>query len=114
MSLTQNYHLLINAIASMDEIVSIGKSGGAELPENNESDIDLFVFCNHSPDTKARETVVKNSGASISSMTLSETKGRFWGICDFVFLDETEICLMYFDISDVNNDIASILKRYTA
>ena len=45
MSLLDNYTLLIDTIREIDGVLSIGKSGGGAIPENNESDIDIFVFC---------------------------------------------------------------------
>lgn len=110
MTLSENYHLLIEAVRKMDEVLSIGKSGGEKLPVNNESDIDIFVFCDHVPDLFKRETTLTNSGVSISSMKLSENCGQFWGICDFISIGNTELCLMYFTTSEVDNDIESVLN----
>lgn len=110
MSLSENFGLLIDAVSKIDEVMSIGKSGGEKLPENNESDIDIFIFCDYAPDTSKREAAIKNSGVSVSEMKLSETCGRFWGICDFVVIDGTEICLMYFTASDIVCDIESVLN----
>lgn len=44
MSLLESYNELINIVSEMNEVLSIGKSGGEKLPEPNESDIDIFVF----------------------------------------------------------------------
>lgn len=102
-----NYNLLINALQKLDCVSSIGKSGGEKLPETGESDIDVFVFCEHVPDMHAREAAAKAAGAS--GFKLSESAGRFWGVCDFIFFDDAEVCLMYFSVSDMDAEIESVL-----
>ena len=106
----ENYNLLINAISEIDGVMSIGKSGGKNIPEHNESDIDIFVFCSQFPESQTRKSAVKKLAAVVSEMKLSEKTGRFWGGCDFVTIEGTEICLMYFNISDMNDEIESILN----
>jgi hypothetical protein len=106
--LLDKYKFLINTISEIDGVLSIGKSGGENIPENNESDIDIFIFCNQVPDIQTRQAAVKK--VAVSWMKISEAKGRFWGICDFATIDDTDICLMYFDISDMNDEIESVLN----
>jgi len=108
MSLLDNFNLLINAVSKIDGVLSIGKSGGESMPLQNESDIDIFIFCDKMPDAKTRNAALKNI-EFISWMKISETGGRFWGVCDFATLNNTDICLMYFTISDMNDEIDSVL-----
>jgi len=110
MSLLDNYTLLIDTIREIDGVLSIGKSGGGAIPENNESDIDIFVFCSQVPDANTRQVAVKKVGSAVSWMKISETTGKFWGVCDFATIDDTDICLMYFNISDMNDEIESVLN----
>ena len=110
MSLSEDYKLLVDAVSKTDGVMSIGKSGGKQLPSNNENDIDLFVFCDNTPDINKRKITIKNSGAVFSDMKLSETRGRFWGVCDFITVGNVEICLMYFTMSEIDNDIESVLS----
>jgi len=49
MTLHEYFYSLINTISTIDEVLSIGKSGGEKLPIENESDIDIFVFCSQVP-----------------------------------------------------------------
>ena len=119
------YHKLLEAIQSIDSVLSIGKSGGAELPENNESDIDLFVFCSRVPDLETRRASVEKMGPAVTKTTLSEASGRFWGVCDFVAIGDIDdiddigdidsfggivICLMYFTVSEMDDEIESVLN----
>lgn len=110
MDIFENYSLLISAVSKIDEVVAIGKSGGEKLPKNNESDVDIFIFCDNAPNITKREAAINNSGAFISEMKLSENPGRFWGICDFITIENTEICLMYFTTSEADIDIESVLS----
>lgn len=109
MALLESYNELINIVSEMNEVLSIGKSGGDKLPEPNESDIDIFVFCSEVPDVKKRQEAVKKLGTAPSNIKISENGGKFWGVCDYVTIEKSEICLMYFTIADMNNDIESVL-----
>ena len=106
----EKYDFLINAIGEIDGVVSIGKSGGKSIPQNNESDIDIFVFCNKFPEAQTRKSAVKKLEFFVSDMKFSEKTGRFWGSCDFMTVEGTEICLMYFNVADMNDEIESILN----
>ena len=110
MTLLENYKLLVDAISKIDGVMSIGKNGGTTLPLNNETDIDLFVFCDHTPDRYKRETTIENSGVVFSDMKLNETHSKFWGVCDFITIGNVEICFMYFTLSEIDNDIESVLN----
>jgi hypothetical protein len=110
MAFIDSYNRLIVAIQKIDEVLSIGKSGGNELPEDNESDIDIFVFCHLIPSVKTRQSAVETLGADVSKMTISETDGKFWGVCDFIGIKETDICLMYFTVSEMDDEIESVLS----
>lgn len=110
MALKEYFYALINAVSSIDEVLAIGKSGGEMLPIQNESDIDIFVFCNQIPNIETRQATLKKIDFIIEEMMLSETSGRFWGVCDYITIDTSEICLMYFTISDMNSEIESVLN----
>ena len=106
----KNYSLLIDLICKMDEVLSVGKCGGEKLPEKNESDIDVFVFCSKVPDANTRHAIIGKLGSGISCLQISETKDKFWGFCNFITIEDVEICLMYFTISDMDDEIESVLN----
>ena len=110
MSLLNSYNLLIDAIREINGVLSIGKSGGENLPARNESDIDIFVFCSHIPDVIERQAVVGKLGTVVLKMNFSETGGKFWGVCDFLSIDGAEICVMYFTVADMDDEIESVLN----
>jgi hypothetical protein len=109
-SLNEGFLSLINVVSRMSEVVSIGKSGGKELPDLNESDIDIFIFCNSAPSIDARQAAIDTLSGIVTETKISNYEGRFWGICDFVTISDTEICLMYFTIDKINSEIESILN----
>ena len=110
MSILSSYEAIIQSVSNIDSVSSIGKSGGVRIPVNGESDIDVFVFCRNEPTVIERRAMLNNLGSLINRYNLSETKGGSWGICDFVYLQNTEICLMYFTIEDINAEIESVLN----
>ena len=109
MTLHKHFNQLINAVSEIEEVISIGKSGGEKLPVHNESDIDIFIFCNEIPTTESRQSAVMQLGTAVDDMKLSEKSGRFWGVCDFITIAGIELCLMYFTTTDMDNDINSVL-----
>ena len=107
------FSLLVRSLSAMDAVRAIGKSGGDAFPEHNEGDVDLFVFCSRVPDAKTRMAALNTLGDAASDLQISETAGRFWGTCDSLTLggaDGAEVCLMYFAVSDMNEEIASVLS----
>ncbi len=106
----QNYHRLVTAVAAIPEVQSIGKSGGAALPEAGESDVDVFVFCDAVPGTEVRRKTVELLGDCVADLRVGSAPGGHWGICDSVLLGQTEICLMYFDVAGMNAEIESTLS----
>ena len=106
-----SYALLIRFISEIDDVLSIGKSGGSELPENGESDIDIYIFCNRIPEiSKRREAVEKLDDKISIKAAYSDSAGKFWGTIDFINMEKTEICLMYFTDSYMDNEIEFVLN----
>jgi hypothetical protein len=110
MDLFSKYNRLISAVSEIQDVLSIGKSGGEKLPAKNEGDVDIFIFCNKVPDVASRQVAVSESGAVASYIKISEADCRFWGVCDFIVISGIEICLMYFSITDIKNEIDSVLN----
>lgn len=110
MALIESYNELIKKVSEMNEVLSIGKSGGEKLPTQNESDIDIFVFCSEVPEAKKRQETIEKSSIDLSDIKISEKGDKFWGVCDYVIIGGIEICLMYFTIINMNDEIESILS----
>ena len=104
------YPLIINSVSEINEVVAIGKSGGSKLPENNESDIDIYVFCSSIPEIKSRKETIDRLGNIISSTSYSEHGSRFWGTIDFLTVNNTDICFMYFTTKTMDEEIESVLN----
>jgi len=110
MSVLSAYKAIIQYVSKINGVISIGKSGGENIPTNNDSDVDIFIFCQTEPDLIERRNVLDSLNSLIDEYDIGETKDRFWGICDFVYVQNTEICLMYFTIGDINYEIDSVLN----
>ncbi|MCL2773459.1 MAG: DUF4037 domain-containing protein [Oscillospiraceae bacterium] len=108
--LEESYPLIINSVSEINEVVAIGKSGRSKLPEHGESDIDIYVFCSRIPEIKSRKAAIDRLGNVISSANYSERGGRFWGTIDFLFVDNTDICLMYFTTAEMDKEIELVLN----
>jgi len=102
------YDDLINAISKMNDVQSIGKAGTLKLPETNESDIDIFIFCDNILDSTERIKAYKNLNYDLNIHT-SDNENKHWGILDFIQIDKIEICLMYFTIEKMSNELQNIL-----
>jgi hypothetical protein len=109
-NLHDSFERLINAISELENVFSIGKSGVGDIPLHNESDIDVFVFCDKIPAAPLRHSVVRESGIIADKSEFGEASVRFWGICDFITVCGTEICLMYFTVSEMDKEIDSVLN----
>lgn len=109
-TISEYFTMLIHSISHISEVQSIGKSGGKVFPESNESDIDVFVFCDEIPSFESRQAQVNVLGNAISNSKISIYEGKYWGVCDFVYIHDTEICLMYFTIAKMEAEIISILR----
>jgi len=79
------------------------------LPDKNESDIDIFVFCEAVPGVSARRAAIESAGINTDEIHLSGERGRFWGVCDFLTAGGAEFCLMYFALDEMDQEIESVL-----
>ncbi|MCL2840503.1 MAG: hypothetical protein FWE05_06980 [Defluviitaleaceae bacterium] len=72
MTLHKYFDSLIDTVSSIEEVLAIGKSGGEKLPVQNESDIDISVFCSQIPNPETRQAALKNLGSAISEIRISD------------------------------------------
>lgn len=72
--------------------------------------MDIFIFCTQLPSVQERRAAIENANAGIAGMTLHETGGRFWGLCDFIQIQEHGLCLMYFTVRDMDAEIETVLN----
>jgi hypothetical protein len=107
--LFEQYSRLIESVSALPEVLSIGKSGGAELPQPGEGDIDLFIFCEAVPDEAGRRCAEAFCDG-VTGCRVAAGRSRHWGTCDFVYFDGAEVCLMYFTIEEMNAEIDAVLS----
>jgi len=104
------FHSLVRVISSLEGVLSIGKSGSDELPVEQDSDIDIFIFCETIPSITSRQSAVMNAGVPVQKAEFGEVTDRFWGICDTLTIAQTEFYLMYFTVTEMDNEIALTLS----
>lgn len=109
-SLEDNFALLIDSISGMGEVQAIGKSGGKELPQNNESDIDIFVFCDAIPSGQERRARIEAACGAEAEITTGAVEDKHWGVCDYVDIESTEVCLLFFSTAQAEAEIEAILR----
>ena len=86
--ITENYNRFIAVLAAMLEVQSIGKSGGAALPEAGKSDIDIFVICGKIPDIEERRAAAESLGDCVTDMHMGSAPASHWGTCDYIFFGQ--------------------------
>lgn len=106
----EEFDRLIASVAALPSVRAVGKSDGDALPESNESDIDVFVYCDQIPSGQARLEAVRTMGEAVRDVRISKEAGAHWGHCDYVLLADAEVCLMYFTVGQAADEIEGILR----
>lgn len=103
--------LLIENISSMEEVESIGISGGdAPYPRAGEGDIDVFIYCDSIPDDKKRQDVLYKINNIVTDIKLRVFESVHWGTGDYVLMNGIETWLMYFIKEETLLDAEAILS----
>ena len=100
---------LMNLISKINGVKSIGKTGLPTLPLSNESDVDIFIFCDKVPFVDTRQKFYNSINYDMNIQT-HEIENKHWGIIDFLYINDLEICLMYYTINKVELEIDDILN----
>lgn len=103
------FQRLIAALRENVLVRAVGKTGGKALPEDGESDVDLFVFCKQIPALQARKELLDSLGADIGSPAFGETEHQHWGQVDSLIIGEMEVYLMYFSQDVFEASVCDIL-----
>lgn len=107
----QIIRFLIDNIAAMEEVQSIGISGGKnEFPRAGEGDIDIFIYCDTIPEAEKRQALLNELGDLLHEGKTNVFEEGHWGTGDFVLVNGVETWLMYFTTNENSNDVESILK----
>lgn len=103
--------LLIDSISKMDEVLSIGISGGKiQLPKSGEGDIDVFIYCDIIPEFEKRQATTNQMNNLLQEVKINVFEGGYWGSGDFALINGVETWLMYFTVNETLNDVESILN----
>ena len=104
------FQQLILAISAVADIRVIGKTGGAALPSDGFSDIDLFLFCKQIPSLSERKRLLAPLVPAITVSEYGENEHPHWGLVDSLLINEQEIYLMYFTLDTFKSSISAILR----
>jgi hypothetical protein len=107
---TAAFTRLIAALGGMEGVRAIGKTGGASLPQDGLSDVDVFVFCTEIPDAEHRGQCLRALGEELEITSLGTESGPHWGLIDFLDLQGLEVCLMYFPCAGFATSLEGILR----
>lgn len=99
---------LVDAVSSMDEVASVGKTGEPELPRAGEGDIDVCVYCDSIPRLEKRGNALRSLG--LQSFDLGASRSQHWGVVDFADLNGIETYLMYFTLDETVQSVDSIVN----
>jgi hypothetical protein len=103
------FHNLLQSIQTIPAVCAIGKTGGAALPKDGCSDIDLFVFCETIPSLREREQSLATLHESVTVVEFDAREHPHWGLVDSMLIGEQEIYLMFFTKRVFAESVASIL-----
>ena len=109
-TLESSFQSLVGVLSRLDCICSIGKTGGAALPKDGFSDIDLFIFCERLPTREERTAVYIALSGTCSVVEFGETEHPHWGLVDSLLLGEREVYPMFFTKDAFVDSIRSILR----
>lgn len=95
----------------MGEVQSIGISGNkTPLPKAGEGDIDIFIYCDKTPEFRKRQDVINELGELLEESKINAFEGGHWGTGDYILINGVETWLMYFTEGETLDDIESILS----
>ena len=94
----------------MADIRAIGKTGGAALPNDGFSDVDLFIFCKQIPSLEVRQSLLAPLVPAITVSEYGESEHPHWGMVDSLLINEQEIYLMFFTQDAFESSVSSILR----
>lgn len=104
------FHALIERIAIIPDVQSIGRSGGRALPASPaDGDIDVFIYCGAIPQEEARRAALNAMGAALADVKIGAFAGGRWGTGDFAAIGGIETWLMYMTTPEATAEVDSIL-----
>ncbi len=109
-TLEPSFQALVDALSGLNCVRAIGKTGGASLPTDGFSDIDLFVLCERLPTRAEREALYLSLAGTCSIEEYGEAEHPHWGLVDSLLLGGQEVYPMFFTKDTFVGSIHSILR----
>jgi len=108
--LQASFDSLLLALKQIESVRAIGKTGGAALPTDGYSDIDLFVFCERIPALEVRAVHYSLFPQVVKVAEFGASEHPHWGLVDSVLIGEQEVYLMFFTQNAFSASIDAILR----
>ena len=110
MQIDHTFKQLIQALPALSDIRAIGKTGGATLPNDGFSDIDLFIFCNQIPNLEERNRMLAPLAPDIIVSGFGDHEHPHWGLVDSLLIGAQEVYLMFFTQNAFEASVLAILR----
>ncbi len=105
-----SFQRLLDTLRNHVLVRAVGKTGGKALPQDGQSDVDLFIFCKQIPEWQTRKGMLASLGTDLAIPAFGETEHPHWGLVDSLVIGETEVCMMYFSQDAFEASVGSILS----
>jgi len=110
MQIDYAFQQLIQALPAISDIRAVGMTGGAALPSDGFSDIDLFIFCNQIPRLEERQSLLTPLAPDITVSGFGDHEHPHWGLVDSLLINEQEVYLMFFTQDVFESSVSAILR----
>lgn len=102
---------LMEEITKCDEILGIGQTGDIHAPLiAGRSDIDLFILCDHIPDSGRRLSLYAPLDGLYDRLEMEVCSGGVWGSGDIFDVHGIEVMPMYFSASEMQEYVDEVLE----
>lgn len=106
----QQLDVLTQGLAKQANVTAVALSGGNRpLPQPGEGDIDLFVYCTGIP-AAGKRMQLYGELADVTELSVDKLAGGRWGVADTMLIAGVETWIMYFTLSEVDEELSSILS----
>ena len=102
---------LMEEIAKCDDILGIGQTGDIHAPLiAGKSDIDMFILCEHIPDSDRRLSLYKPLEGLYDRLEMEVCTGGVWGSGDVFCVHGIEVMPMYFCATEMQKYVDEVLE----
>lgn len=101
---------LLEEVSKISEIQSIGISGSIDFSIPQNSDIDIFIYCETIPESKKRQSAYNTLMNKMKKFDINVFENGHWGTGDFTLINNIDTWLMYFTQTETLLEVEAILE----